>query len=433
MRNLLGASNTFNQFNTENQIKDFFLSSSLLHDFTIPIKLIEQENNYQKALEKKRPMVAVYDSFAEFTTSNREVNFHGDAIEAIIHKESNENPFVLKADSDLTSLTDFTKDILRRIKNEKANIKALNISTFEWPGTEITISLLIRALREAGLNYPIKEDGSNLYEFKEEIRNFIMSGNKPFLALFGGLSLLQDRFDSSNPFKELILNIEELEANGCQVYLAAGNDGKDTINLLSFAKGITTTGAKENGQISEYSAQNSMINNYESALLPIRYTIDTTTNEVNFDAFADGEIEATVLNHRSEFGLADEEQHQNMVEALLKMLETREKLLQIQDKSSEEYKNILNESEDLKNKYSNMAKKIFEKDTLNQYLNNNHAFTENFKEQLKQTLQNYPNKYVYFPDPKARITENNNKIFFNTEWNGTSFASPRALTKIELN
>ncbi len=445
------------QSSTAEQAQDTFSSAlpglkSLFHDFSIPVTLFNQEKQYQEALKAKRPMVAIFDEFGDLVPSNRLVGFHGDAVEDLITEDNNQSPFVLRYSAELPNpnkpasnmldsetdpslsrmffagiLENSMRDILRRIKNDNAPIRALNLSNVR-PNSFVKIEVLRSVMKESGLDLPLKEDGSNLKDYQLQIRKFLLESPNYFSKLFSESSLIVADYSALgvNPFAEQIKLIEELEENGCNVYLTAGNDGIGGVNLLSFANGVTVTGATQNGRIAEYSSETSLVNRHEDGQMIVKYIIDQANNEVSFDSQADGNIESTVPY--TIFGgpkLADNEDSKRFI---FKLLQFNDLTNLIQKINSVSYNNLTDEESSLSLHFDD----IYKKDQLIKLIEGADA-PRSRKASLIQFIQeSSQNNYIYFRDPRAKIEEQNSKLIITTEWKGTSFASPRQLVKEEF-
>ena len=69
---------------------------------------------------------------------------------------------------------------------------------------------------------------------------------------------------------DIILMLEQLVAKGVRVYTIAGNGGRNMVNTFSFAKGVTTVGAKE-PELSHFVANNPFVDIYaQAAWQPVR-------------------------------------------------------------------------------------------------------------------------------------------------------------------
>jgi len=69
--------------------------------------------------------------------------------------------------------------------------------------------------------------------------------------------------------------IENIIGMGCSVYIAAGNGGNETFNLLNLSVGAINVGAlNEDGTKSDISCDNILINRWEQSIFPISKTED---------------------------------------------------------------------------------------------------------------------------------------------------------------
>ncbi len=133
-------------------------------------------------------------------------------------------------------LTDFIPEQLHKMI-EEGDFNAINISA----GVSKPIRILAKRTGIEDLNR------NNLNEHKDQIRGYLLkTKDKDFSNIASSIKAL-----------------EELTNKDVKVYLAAGNNGPDNVNLFSFANGVTSVGACDaKGNPLENSAQNDMINRY---------------------------------------------------------------------------------------------------------------------------------------------------------------------------
>ncbi len=85
---------------------------------------------------------------------------------------------------------------------------------------------------------------------------------------------------------EIILMLEQLVEKGIRVYTIAGNGGRNMVNTFSFAKGVTTVGAKES-ELSHFVANNSFVDVYaQAAWQPVRVN-DQQGRAIGYDLNGD--------------------------------------------------------------------------------------------------------------------------------------------------
>lgn len=112
-------------------------------------------------------------------------------------------------------------------------------------------------IRELGQVTGLPLNQQNIGQFKDQIRDrlFSLAANP---ASFNGDRAMLDKFTQWVP---TIQAMDNLTAKGVPVYVAAGNDGANQVNMFALAKNATVVGATDqNGQLTDYTAANSLIN-----------------------------------------------------------------------------------------------------------------------------------------------------------------------------
>ncbi|WCN13323.1 hypothetical protein GV054_10045 [Marinomonas mediterranea] len=86
---------------------------------------------------------------------------------------------------------------------------------------------------------------------------------------------------------QVIRALEALTEQGVKVFTIAGNSGARTVNTLSFAKGVTTVGAKE-PELSYFITNNVFVDVYEQAAYEIKRIDNQIGQTVGYDINDDG-------------------------------------------------------------------------------------------------------------------------------------------------
>ncbi len=86
---------------------------------------------------------------------------------------------------------------------------------------------------------------------------------------------------------KIIRQLEALVDNGVAVYTIAGNGGSGMVNTFSFAAGVTTVGAKEEG-LNHYIADNPFVDTYAQAAYQVRRVDDGSGEPLGYDIDNDG-------------------------------------------------------------------------------------------------------------------------------------------------
>jgi hypothetical protein len=152
------------------------------------------------------------------------------------------------------------------LKKKGVNIQSLNLSRSQSQRDKLTVTQLKKALEKDGIAQAgaIKDDGSNLVNYKSQIRDWLLNGKRGFFGLVipflarSGLEQLQLK-----DFREDIASFDKLADNFINFVNSAGNHGPGTINVYSFVQGATPVGAlNASGEIAEYSSETSLVRNH---------------------------------------------------------------------------------------------------------------------------------------------------------------------------
>ncbi|MCW8884724.1 MAG: hypothetical protein OQK12_05640 [Motiliproteus sp.] len=87
--------------------------------------------------------------------------------------------------------------------------------------------------------------------------------------------------------EEIIEMLEILADQNIQIFTIAGNGGRGMVNTFSFARGVTTVGAKE-PELSHFIADNSFVDLYEQAAYTITRVDDNDGTPLGYDVDGDG-------------------------------------------------------------------------------------------------------------------------------------------------
>ena len=120
----------------------------------------------------------------------------------------------------------------------------------------------------------------NLAQYKDKIREWIKNSNLPEIQKQNGI----------------LESLEKITDKGIPINVAGGNDGADSVNLFSFARGTTTVGALDpDGKTkTQYSADNSLVNRWEIGNYPVIKT-KNKKGETGYDINGDNKPEILEL------------------------------------------------------------------------------------------------------------------------------------------
>ncbi len=208
-------------------------------------------NELQIDEEQKDPVVAVIDNFLKEVDIDKDGKYdisHGRVVSYIL-QENNPNVKIMACDngnSNAKATNLRILEILDYIKTGK-RIDAVNVSlaksvTFEdlstFIGAEIT--------------------PENICEYKNQIVETLKTRSIDHIHS----NSFEAAANTDKNIAETIINLEKVIEAGVPVYIAAGNDGKDSINLLTLVDGAIIIGAKEDGAKASYSADNCLIDRW---------------------------------------------------------------------------------------------------------------------------------------------------------------------------
>ncbi len=216
-----------------------------------PIVIIGQYSP-GKALEEKKPLFVVID---DFTTKKYDIDAdgkfdttHGKSIVSIIKAKCPDAKVIEKPLSPLQEGRldpDNIADKFKEVLKSKEKIDGVNMS--------LTSSYSFKKASEL-----IDEEVTpqNLAEKKPKIREKLSKSNKNMLSA-----------------------IEIVTEQGIPVYIAGGNKGKDNFGLESLAEGVNTVGAiNANGEITKFSANNSLITDWSQGVFSLQPVKDDKGN-----------------------------------------------------------------------------------------------------------------------------------------------------------
>jgi hypothetical protein len=197
-------------------------------------------------------------------------------------------------DFEPASLVAAFNGVAQRIdRGEKVDAVNFSAQTFD------TIPDLAKA---TGL--PLTQD--NLAQFKGEIRNRlkILSQNP---TAFGGT---KDQVERMTQFVPVLESLDRLTERNIPVYVAAGNDGKNQINLFTLVNNAKVIGATNaQGQKTDYTADNSLITRFtrgDFPVVPIRNAAGQVTG-ADFTGDNKQDIDANSLSGKGRTFAADQQ------------------------------------------------------------------------------------------------------------------------------
>ncbi|MEI8388677.1 MAG: S8 family serine peptidase [bacterium] len=172
-----------------------------------------------------------------------------------------ENPDEIMCFDATIALKELAKSVVRGEK-----IDAVNLSM----GESVRINNLAKV---TGL--PLTKE--NLSQYKNEIRKWFKNNKLP------EIKSCNDRMES----------IEKITSGGIPFYVAAGNEGVNSVNLYSFAKGVTTVGALKEDRKTKtgYTVDNSLVSQWEQGDYPIDEVKDKNGKLIGYDINGDKKSE----------------------------------------------------------------------------------------------------------------------------------------------
>lgn len=156
-------------------------------------------------------------------------------------------------------------NLVNALNEIREKIDVVNISL----GVEVKITDLAKAT-----GFPLTD--KNLIDYKDKVRLWIKNNNSPMLK----------------NLNEELESIEKFTSREIPVYVGAGNQGKERVNLFSFAKGVATVGAlKEDGvSKADYTVDNSLVDKWETGDYQIKQLLNES-REIGYDFTGDNKID----------------------------------------------------------------------------------------------------------------------------------------------
>ena len=145
------------------------------------------------------------------------------------------------------------------LKKKGVNIQSFNLSLAQKP--KLTVTELKEDLEKDGIVEAgeIKDDGSNLVNYKSQIRDWLLNGKG---GVYGPVMPVLEQLKLGH-VRERITAFDKLAANSINFVNGAGNDGPGTINMYSFVQDATPVGAlSASEEIAEYSSETSLVRDY---------------------------------------------------------------------------------------------------------------------------------------------------------------------------
>lgn len=116
---------------------------------------------------------------------------------------------------------------------------------------------------------------SNLAQYKDKVREWFKNSKLP----------------SIKKENEQLESIERVTAKGIPFYISGGNSGKNYVNLLSFAKGVTTVGALVGDEKADYSANNSLVTKWSQGDYIVNRIEDKKGKLIGYDINDDNKVD----------------------------------------------------------------------------------------------------------------------------------------------
>jgi hypothetical protein len=143
------------------------------------------------------------------------------------------------------------------LKKKGVNIQSFNLSSSD----KLTVTQLKKALEKdeilpAGA---IRDDGSNLVNYKSQIRDWLLNGKGGVYGpVMPGLEQLR-----LGDFRDGIISFGKLADNFINFVNVAGNQGHGDFSIYSFVQGATPVGAlNSSGKIADYTSDTSLVRKY---------------------------------------------------------------------------------------------------------------------------------------------------------------------------
>jgi hypothetical protein len=143
-------------------------------------------------------------------------------------------------------------------------------------------------IRELGQVTGLPVNQQNIGQYKDQIRDRLFSlAQNP--GQFNGDRAMLEKFTKWVP---TIQAMDNLAAKGVPVYVAAGNDGANQVNMFALAKNANVVGATNgNGQITNYTANNTLINRTQLGNNPITAAFNGAGQVTGVDVTGDRRVD----------------------------------------------------------------------------------------------------------------------------------------------
>lgn len=272
--------NGFSQFGTPGQTQGTIINT-VAPESTTPTTQTTQQTNTQTGTG---PNVVVVD---QTSIAKAGIDIDGDRVNDVAHGTivgnfiksglPNANVSTVELpDYEAATLTSAFNGLAQRIDGGE-KVDAVNFSAQ-------TFSKIPDLAKVTGL--ALTKD--NLAQNKDEIRNrlFTLAQNP---TAFGGDKALAEEFTQ---FVPVIQAMDKITARNVPLYVAAGNDGKDQINLFSLVNGAQVIGATDaNGNKTDYTADNSLITQFTRGNTPVTPVKDAAETVIGAEFTGDGKID----------------------------------------------------------------------------------------------------------------------------------------------
>lgn len=309
------------------------------------------------------------------------------------------------------------------------NVDAVSISISK----DVKISLLADFMN-------IKFDSANIHKYKEQIREWLL--NPKISTKVSGIMEYQQPGSTTAMTKDflkvaqVIKAIERISNSGknIPVFLSAGNEGEEFLNLFSLAKNVKAIGATDyNGNLADFSADNTLMSDFEQGIFNVSTVYNKNHKLAGYDITGNGRITipkymtsgkksevVDYTNNPSASVIANEQDYQEMIE-MLNRVELIKRQKHIDDYTVgvcfDEQKQEFGEN-----------KKVFPASLLKTFMPDSTADIEKLEKEgnfinatATRAFKLKNGKLVYDPDGSGR--ESIGKIW------GTSFAAPFAMAK----
>lgn len=230
-------------------------------------KDISIAENFENATNSAKKKIIIIDDFENkdievFSSISKKVP-HGEVVEKFLLEDLPEGYEVERCNvgsrnigiSDKKIYECFEKTAAKVSKGEK--IEAVNLSI----GNDFSFDAISEKLGT-------KITPENLAENKEKVKSCIINDNKEIA--------------------KLLTSIEKVANQGVKVYTSAGNSKNSFFNTFSLLDRVKTVGAKDiTGRAAEFSANNSLVTNWEQGVFQIKAT-STEDRKIGCDTTGNG-------------------------------------------------------------------------------------------------------------------------------------------------